>query len=75
MIDSILLKFPRIDSFVLGRTHVKYNDGSNNLEIISPSQTCLKSGDTVMFIDWDTSFGGYYFLTNWNGGEYIFLWD
>ncbi|EPG50231.1 hypothetical protein LEP1GSC049_2790 [Leptospira kirschneri serovar Cynopteri str. 3522 CT] len=28
-----------------------------------------------MFIDWDTSFGGYYFLTNWNGGEYIFLWD
>ncbi|WP_036098815.1 sphingomyelinase [Leptospira noguchii] len=57
----------------------KYNDGSNNLEIISPSRTCLESGDTVMFIDWDTSAGGYYFLTNWNGGgswnEYIFLWD
>ncbi|MCH1913865.1 sphingomyelinase C [Leptospira noguchii] len=55
----------------------KYNDGSNALEIWLLQEGCLKSGDRVIFRDYDTIYNKYYFLTNWQGGtwnEYIFLW-
>ncbi|WP_061249806.1 sphingomyelin phosphodiesterase, partial [Leptospira alstonii] len=55
----------------------KFNNGSNNIEIINLDGRCLQNGSRIAFKDYDTSSSKYYYLTAWDKGswnEYLFLW-
>ncbi|KAA1269448.1 sphingomyelin phosphodiesterase [Leptospira interrogans] len=55
----------------------KFNDASNQLEIINLSDGCLENGSKIVFKDYDTYSRNHYYLTVWDKGnwnEHLYLW-
>ncbi|EQA73574.1 sphingomyelin phosphodiesterase [Leptospira noguchii serovar Panama str. CZ214] len=55
----------------------KFNDASNQLEIINLSEKCLEDGSKIVFKDYDTYSKNHYYLTVWDKGnwnEHLYLW-